>query len=180
MSNPEGFANCQAVFRLVIMKSLAPKCRPAARLRHQIMIQYTHNMSSTLPMSALVVLGVKYSAAYSTWRERFLEPQTGCAEEALLRREAARSASEGPARGRARAFSRATKWMRRRSFASEGCRTKCARRDRQGPRESVSSSHKMDAPKKLCFGGEPHAVRPKDPQGAARERLVCFMSGIYG
>ena len=55
-------------------------------------------------MLALVALGVKYSAAYSTWREHFLKPQNGCAEEALLRREAARSASEGPAGGRARAF----------------------------------------------------------------------------
>ena len=84
MSNPEGFANCQAVFRLVIMKSLAPKCRPAARLRHQIMIQYTHNMSSPLPMLALVALGVKYSAAYFMGRELMLEPQNGCAEEACF------------------------------------------------------------------------------------------------
>ena len=29
MSNPEGFANCQAVFRLAIMKSLATKRRAA-------------------------------------------------------------------------------------------------------------------------------------------------------
>lgn len=58
-------------------------------------------------MSALVALGVKYSAAYSMGRELLLEPQNGCAEEALLRREAARSAFEGPARGRARALVRA-------------------------------------------------------------------------
>ena len=32
MSNPEGFANCQAVFRLAIMKSLAPKRRTASPL----------------------------------------------------------------------------------------------------------------------------------------------------
>ena len=49
----------------------------------------------------------KYSAAYFMGRELLLEPQNGCAEEALLRREAARSASEGPARGRARAYARA-------------------------------------------------------------------------
>ena len=55
------------------MQSLAPKCRPAARLRHQIMIQYTHNMSSTLPMSALVALGVKYSVAYSMGRELIIK-----------------------------------------------------------------------------------------------------------
>ena len=30
MSNPEGFANCQAVFRLAIMKSLATKRRTAS------------------------------------------------------------------------------------------------------------------------------------------------------
>ena len=35
--------------------------------------------------------------------------------------------------------------------------------------ESLCSSPGTDAPKKLCFGGKPHAVRPKDPQGAARE-----------
>lgn len=55
-------------------------------------------------MLALVALPVKYSTAYSTGRERFLEPQNGCDGEASLRREAARSASEGPARGRARAY----------------------------------------------------------------------------
>ena len=30
MSNPEGFTNCQDVFRLAIMKSLAPKRRTAS------------------------------------------------------------------------------------------------------------------------------------------------------
>ena len=68
---------------------------------------------------------VKYSAAYSTGRERMLEPRHGCAEEALLRREASppgepevmtrpqvASRSEVarglPARGRARAYALAT------------------------------------------------------------------------
>ena len=45
-----------------------------------------------------------YSAAYPTGRERMREPRYGCAEEALLRREAARSAPEGSARSRARAW----------------------------------------------------------------------------
>ena len=61
-------------------------------------------MSSPLPMLALVALPVKYSAAYFMGRELMLEPQNGCAGEALLRREAARSAPAGTARGRARAF----------------------------------------------------------------------------
>jgi len=30
----------------------------------------------------------------------------------------------------------------------------------------------MDAPKKLCFEGKPHEVRPKGPQGAARELML--------
>lgn len=63
-------------------------------------------MSGSLPMFALVANQVKYSPAYSTGRELMLEPRYGCAEEALLRREAARSASEGPARGRAGACAR--------------------------------------------------------------------------
>jgi hypothetical protein len=45
-----------------------------------------------------------YSAAYPTGRELMREPRYGCAEEALLRREAARSAPEGSARSRARAW----------------------------------------------------------------------------
>ena len=49
----------------------------------------------------------KSSAAYFMGRGLMLEPQTGCAEEALLRRDAARSASKGPARGRARAYAQA-------------------------------------------------------------------------
>lgn len=34
----------------------------------------------------------------------------------------------------------------------------------------------MDAPEKLRFGGKPHAVRPKDPQGAARELFLISFS----
>ena len=47
---------------------------------------------------------MRYSTAYPKGRELMLEPLYGCAEEASLRREAARSAPEGPARGRARAY----------------------------------------------------------------------------
>ena len=47
---------------------------------------------------------VRYSAAYPTGRELMLEPRYGCAGEAMLRREAARSAPGGTARGRARAY----------------------------------------------------------------------------
>ena len=47
---------------------------------------------------------VRYSAAYPTGRELMLEPRYGCAGEAMLRREAARSAPDGTARGRARAY----------------------------------------------------------------------------
>ena len=32
-----------------------------------------------------------------------------------------------------------------------------------------------DAPEKLCFGGKPHEVRPKGPQGAARG--ACAAAG---
>ena len=48
---------------------------------------------------------VRYLSAYPTGRELMREPRYGCAEEALLRREAARSAPEGSARSRARALS---------------------------------------------------------------------------
>ena len=48
---------------------------------------------------------MKYSAAYSKGRELMLEPLYGCAEEALLRRVASPyGESEGPSRGRARAY----------------------------------------------------------------------------
>ena len=50
---------------------------------------------------------VRYSAAYPTGRELMLEPRYGCAGEAMLRREAARSAPGGTARGRAGAYARA-------------------------------------------------------------------------
>ena len=48
---------------------------------------------------------MRYSAAYPTGRKHMLEPQRGCAEEALLRRVASPYGEpEGPARGRARAW----------------------------------------------------------------------------
>ena len=56
------------------MQSLAPKCRPAARLTPQILVYYHTNMSRSLPMSALVAIDVKYSTAYSMGRELLLEP----------------------------------------------------------------------------------------------------------
>ena len=40
------------------------------------------------------------------------------------------------------------------------------------PRARCSAAYPTDAPEKLCFGGKPHEVRPKGPQGAARERIV--------
>ena len=36
------------------------------------------------------------------------------------------------------------------------------------PRVRYSAAYPTDAPEKLCFGGKPHEVRPKGPQGAAR------------
>ena len=45
---------------------------------------------------------VKYSAAYSTGRERMLEPRYGCAGEALLRRVASPKASPQGPQGAAR------------------------------------------------------------------------------
>ena len=40
------------------------------------------------------------------------------------------------------------------------------------PRVRYSAAYPTDAPEKLCFGGKPHEVRPKGPQGAARERIA--------
>ena len=37
----------------------------------------------------------------------------------------------------------------------------------------------MDAPEKLRFGVEPHEVRPKDPQGAARELMREWCASIF-
>ena len=39
--------------------------------------------------------------------------------------------------------------------------------------------YSTDAPEKLCFGGEPHEVRPKGPQGAARERVEDFSPNLF-
>ena len=36
------------------------------------------------------------------------------------------------------------------------------------PQVRYSAAYPTDAPEKLCFGGKPHEVRPKGPQGAAR------------
>ena len=40
------------------------------------------------------------------------------------------------------------------------------------PRVRYSVAYPTDAPEKLCFGGKPHEVRPKGPQGAARELIA--------
>ena len=40
------------------------------------------------------------------------------------------------------------------------------------PHVRYSAVYPTDAPEKLSFGGKPHEVRPKGPQGAARERIA--------
>ena len=45
------------------------------------------------------------------------------------------------------------------------------------PRVRYSAAYPTDAPEKLCFGGKPHEVRPKGPQGAARERTGLLYHG---
>ena len=45
------------------------------------------------------------------------------------------------------------------------------------PQMRYSAAYPTDAPEKLIFGGEPHEVRPKGPQGAARELAVKSSEG---
>lgn len=47
------------------------------------------------------------------------------------------------------------------------------------PRVRYSAAYPTDAPEKLCFGGKPHEVRPKGPQGAARERVEDFSPNLF-
>ena len=48
------------------------------------------------------------------------------------------------------------------------------------PRVRYSAAYPTDAPEKLCFGGKPHEVRPKGPQGAAREHVAEGTSLPWG
>ena len=47
------------------------------------------------------------------------------------------------------------------------------------PQVRYSAAYPTDAPEKLCFGGKPHEVRPKGPQGAARERIEDFSPNLF-
>ena len=47
------------------------------------------------------------------------------------------------------------------------------------PRVKYSAAYSTDAPEKLCFGGKPHEVRPKGPQGAARKCIEDFSPNLF-
>ena len=48
------------------------------------------------------------------------------------------------------------------------------------PWVKYSAAYSTDAPEKLCFEGKPHEVRPKGPQGAARERIAKVTPSPWG
>ena len=61
-----------------------------------------------------------------------------------------------------------------------------AEKKQENGKVRCSAAYPTDAPEKLCFGGKPHEVRPKGPQGAARGawaaagELLCHSYCVRG